>query len=76
VASGVVTCKFWLQISKAEQLRRFQGREKTGFKRYKITDEDYAWFVDHVLGRPRPSRSTGDAPAVWVRTAHGRAAPR
>jgi AMP-polyphosphate phosphotransferase len=41
VASGVVLCKFWLQISKAEQLRRFQAREKTGFKRYKITDEDW-----------------------------------
>ncbi len=41
VASGLVVCKFWLQISKAEQLRRFEAREKTGFKRYKITDEDW-----------------------------------
>ncbi len=41
MASGLVLCKFWLQISKAEQLRRFEAREKTGFKRYKITDEDW-----------------------------------
>ena len=31
------SCKFWLQISKDEQLRRFQAREKTPFKRFKIT---------------------------------------
>ncbi|HVO88990.1 MAG TPA: polyphosphate:AMP phosphotransferase [Casimicrobiaceae bacterium] len=38
---GIVLCKFWLQISKAEQLRRFRAREKTAFKRFKITREDW-----------------------------------
>jgi polyphosphate kinase 2 (PPK2 family) len=38
---GIVLVKFWLQISKDEQLKRFKEREKTGFKRYKITQEDY-----------------------------------
>jgi polyphosphate:AMP phosphotransferase len=38
---NIVVTKFWLTISKDEQLRRFQEREKTGFKRYKITDEDW-----------------------------------
>ena len=33
--------KFWLSISKDEQLRRFKEREGTGFKRFKITDEDW-----------------------------------
>jgi polyphosphate:AMP phosphotransferase len=33
--------KFWLQISKEEQLRRFKQREVTEFKRFKITDEDW-----------------------------------
>ena len=33
--------KFWLAISKDEQLRRFQAREQTGFKHYKITEEDW-----------------------------------
>ena len=38
---GAIVCKFWLQISKAMQLRRFKEREKTSFKRFKITDEDW-----------------------------------
>lgn len=33
--------KFWLQISKDEQLRRFKEREKIAFKRFKITEEDW-----------------------------------
>ncbi|MFI5307672.1 MAG: polyphosphate:AMP phosphotransferase [Polyangiales bacterium] len=37
----IVLCKFWLQISKDEQLRRFEERERTRFKRFKITGEDW-----------------------------------
>jgi AMP-polyphosphate phosphotransferase len=36
-----VIVKYWLAISKDEQLRRFEEREKTGFKRFKITEEDW-----------------------------------
>ncbi|UPT74872.1 MAG: polyphosphate:AMP phosphotransferase [Elusimicrobiota bacterium] len=39
--AGVIVCKFWLQISAAEQLRRFKERVKTPFKQYKITEEDW-----------------------------------
>ena len=39
-ASGVVT-KFWLTITKAEQLRRFRERQKTPFKSFKITPDDW-----------------------------------
>lgn len=38
---GIVVAKFWLAVTAEEQLRRFKEREKTGFKRYKITDEDW-----------------------------------
>jgi polyphosphate:AMP phosphotransferase len=38
---GVIVVKFWLQISKAEQLRRFRAREHTPFKRFKITSDDW-----------------------------------
>jgi len=38
---GTVIVKFWLAIDKAEQLRRFRAREKTAFKRFKITPEDW-----------------------------------
>lgn len=40
-AHGVVVVKFWLAISPDEQLKRFKEREQTGFKRYKITEEDW-----------------------------------
>ena len=38
---AAVVVKFWLQISKAEQLRRLRAREKVAFKRFKITAEDW-----------------------------------
>ena len=41
VDNGAIIAKFWLQISKEEQLRRFQERERTRFKRFKITAEDW-----------------------------------
>jgi polyphosphate kinase 2 (PPK2 family) len=41
VESGVVVVKFWMQISKAEQLRRFRARQHTPFKRFKITPDDW-----------------------------------
>jgi polyphosphate:AMP phosphotransferase len=36
-----VVVKYWLAVSKDEQLRRFEEREKIGFKRFKITEEDW-----------------------------------
>lgn len=36
-----VVVKFWLAIDREEQLRRFKEREKIGFKRFKITDDDW-----------------------------------
>ncbi|HTK94051.1 MAG TPA: hypothetical protein VL382_00315 [Terriglobales bacterium] len=38
---GMVVCKFWLQISKEEQLRRFKGREIDPYRSYKLTEEDW-----------------------------------
>lgn len=40
-ADGVVLVKFWLAITKGEQLRRFKERERRPFKRFKITKEDW-----------------------------------
>jgi polyphosphate:AMP phosphotransferase len=37
----MVVIKFWLTITKEEQLARFHAREQTGFKRFKITEEDW-----------------------------------
>ncbi len=41
VAHGMVVIKFWLQISKEEELRRFNDRQNTPEKRWKITDDDW-----------------------------------
>ena len=38
---GTVICKFWLQISKQEQLRRFKSREIDPYRSYKLTEEDW-----------------------------------
>jgi len=41
VEHGIVLLKFWLHVDADEQLRRFQLRERTPFKKFKITAEDY-----------------------------------
>ena len=41
VRSRSLLLKFWLSISQEEQLRRFEERQATPFKRFKITDEDW-----------------------------------
>ena len=41
VEHGVIVVKFWLHISKTEQLRRFGDRELTDYKRHKINAEDW-----------------------------------
>ena len=69
--SGAVLFKFWLSITKAEQLKRFKEREATPFKRFKITEEDwrnrkkwsdYERAVNEMIGRT----STETAPWTLV----------
>lgn len=38
---GQIVVKFWLQISREEQLARFRSREETTFKSHKINAEDW-----------------------------------
>jgi polyphosphate:AMP phosphotransferase len=66
---GTILIKFWLQIDKDEQLRRFEDRENTPAKNYKITQEDwrnrdkwdaYRAAVDEMLFR------TNTTYAPWV----------
>ncbi len=38
---GTIVVKFWIHISKEEQLRRFTSREGDPLKRWKLTDEDW-----------------------------------
>jgi polyphosphate kinase 2 (PPK2 family) len=38
---GAIVAKFWLHISREEQLRRFDERKAIGYKAWKLTDEDW-----------------------------------
>jgi polyphosphate kinase 2 (PPK2 family) len=38
---GTILVKFWIHISRQEQLRRFEERKVSGFKSWKLTDEDW-----------------------------------
>ena len=40
-AEGMVLVKFFLHLSEAEQLRRFESRELDPLRRWKLTDEDW-----------------------------------
>ena len=71
VNSGALVLKFWLQIDKDEQERRFNDRMKNPEKRWKITDEDwrnrekwdaYVLAVNEMLEKT----STKDAPWIVV----------
>ena len=41
VRNRTVVVKFWLATSREEQLRRFQEREQTAFKQFKMTEDDW-----------------------------------
>jgi polyphosphate:AMP phosphotransferase len=69
--ANVVLCKFWLQISPDEQLRRFRERARTRFKRFKITPEDWRnrrkWDLYQSAAADMIERtSTRDAPWTLV----------
>ncbi len=67
-AGGIVT-KFWLTITKDEQLRRFREREKTPFKTFKITAEDWRnrkKWNDYENAVCDMVERTSNADAPWV----------
>jgi polyphosphate:AMP phosphotransferase len=41
VERGIIVVKFWMHVSRDEQLRRFRAREETAYKRHKINEEDW-----------------------------------
>jgi polyphosphate:AMP phosphotransferase len=71
VEFGTVVVKFWLAISPEEQLRRFQDREGTPYKQYKLTEEDWRnrgrWdSYEAAAGDMIERTSTESAPWVLV----------
>jgi polyphosphate kinase 2 (PPK2 family) len=69
--AGAIVVKFWLHISQEEQLRRFNDREATEFKRFKITEEDWRnrekWDAyEQAICDMVDRTSTGTAPWTLV----------
>jgi polyphosphate kinase 2 (PPK2 family) len=67
---GHLIVKFWLAISKEEQLRRFEERQGTPFKQHKITDEDWRnrekWDAYNLaIGDMLDRTSTATARWTW-----------
>jgi len=65
---GMVVLKFWLQIDPDEQLARFEAREQTPYKKYKITDEDYRnreKWADYEAAVDEMVRRTSTSHAPW-----------
>lgn len=40
-ASGTLVIKYWLAIDKKQQLKRFEEREETAYKQFKLTNDDW-----------------------------------
>jgi polyphosphate kinase 2 (PPK2 family) len=68
---GIVLLKYWVHITKDEQLDRFRAREQTPHKRWKLTEEDwrnrekwmdYEWAVNDIVEHT----STTSAPWILV----------
>lgn len=66
---GTILIKFWLHISQAEQLRRFEERQHTAYKAWKITDEDWrnrGKWEDYERAAEDMFRKTSTAHAPWT----------
>ncbi len=66
--AGVIVRKFWLHIDPDEQLARFEARERTAYKKYKITDEDYRnreKWADYEAAIDEMVKRTSTTQAPW-----------
>jgi len=66
---GAVVLRFWLHLSPAERLRRFEARERTPHKRHKIGHEDWrnrARWNDYHAAVVEMLERTGTTLAPWT----------
>ena len=65
---GAVVVKFWIHISREEQLRRFEQRKTIGYKAWKLTDEDWrnrAKWTDYADAVEEMLVKTSTTQAPW-----------
>jgi polyphosphate kinase 2 (PPK2 family) len=61
--------KFWLAVTKQEQMKRFKERERTRHKMFKITDEDWRnreKWDDYIVAASDMIDRTSTASAPWT----------
>jgi polyphosphate:AMP phosphotransferase len=69
IEHGIVLLKFWLQISKEEQLRRFKEREEVTWKRWKLSEEDWRnreRWDDYALAAHEMIQQTSVMKSPWI----------
>ena len=69
VSHGIVIVKFWMHVSKDEQLRRFRDRSRTSYKKWKITKEDWrnrARWADYTVAVNDMVARTSTQNAPWT----------
>lgn len=69
VSHGILLVKFWIHISKDEQLRRFKEREATSYKRWKITKDDWRnreKWTDYTVAVNEMVARTSTRMAPWT----------
>ena len=69
IEHGIVLQKFWLQISKEEQLERFKSREDTPHKQWKLQDEDWRnreRWDDYAIAAHEMIQQTSVSRSPWV----------
>jgi AMP-polyphosphate phosphotransferase len=69
VAHGILLVKFWIHITKDEQLRRFRDRRRIEHKRWKITGEDWrnrGRWTDYTLAVSEMVARTSTRVAPWT----------
>jgi polyphosphate kinase 2 (PPK2 family) len=66
---GFIVAKFWLSVSKEEQLARFKARENDPLKRFKVDKEDWKnreHYDAYQLAAAEMIRKTDTPDAPWV----------
>lgn len=66
---GAIIIKFWLDIHPDEQLRRFNDRKTSTYKRWKITEEDWrnrAKYADYLKAAEEMLVRTSTPYAPWT----------
>ncbi|HEY0940896.1 MAG TPA: polyphosphate:AMP phosphotransferase [Steroidobacter sp.] len=66
---GLFVAKFWLSVSKGEQLRRFKARDEDPLKRFKVDREDWAnrrYYDAYQAAAAEMVRRTDTESARWT----------